>query len=148
MKTSITTALFLVFTLGLTESNKLWTDCSSSDDKTRMELTSVSVVPSLPKKGQDLTVNFELIIKEEITSGEVSVKVIYSVMPIIDEDLDFCNLIPQVNMKCPLEKGTIPVKIEKPLPDFIPSGMYEVNVTATDQNNKQILCVSAQLDIQ
>uniref|UniRef100_A0A1X7VXL2 MD-2-related lipid-recognition domain-containing protein n=1 Tax=Amphimedon queenslandica TaxID=400682 RepID=A0A1X7VXL2_AMPQE len=148
MKTIITTALLLVFNLAFTESNNLWTDCSSSDDKTRVELTSISVAPILPKKGQYITVNFELIIKEEITSGEVSVKLIYSVMPIIDEDLDLCNLITQFNTKCPLEKGTIPVKVTKSIPNFIPSGLYKANINATDQNNKQMFCVNGQFNIQ
>ena len=100
-----------------------------------MELTSVSVVPSSAKKGQRFAINFELglstcmhlsllllfYLEEEITSGEVSVKVIYGGIPIIEEDLDLCNLITQFNRKCPLEKGSIPVKISKSTPDFIPS---------------------------
>lgn len=59
--------------------------------------------------------------EEEVTSGEVALKLNYGVIPIVDESLDFCDLITQINKQCPLQKGPISIKLSEGLPNYIPS---------------------------
>lgn len=59
--------------------------------------------------------------EEEVTSGEVSVKLNYGVIPIVDESLDFCDLITQIDHQCPVQEGNFPIKLSEDLPSYIPS---------------------------
>lgn len=62
-----------------------------------------------------------LFTEEELTSGEISVKVNYGVIPIVDESLDLCDLITQINYQCPVSKGSFPIKTSQIIPSYIPS---------------------------
>ena len=61
-------------------------------------------------------------IEEEVTSGEVKLSLKYGSIPIVDETLDFCDLVTQINKQCPLKKGPLKIDFAKQqLPDYIPS---------------------------
>lgn len=65
--------------------------------------------------------NYCYIIEEEITSGEIKVKLNYGKIPIVDESLDLCDLITQISQQCPVKKGDFKVEITETLPAYIPS---------------------------
>ena len=58
-----------------------------------------------------------------MTSGEVKFLLKYDTIPIVDETLDFCDLVAQINnLQCPLKKGPLKIDVAKQqLPDYIPS---------------------------
>ena len=47
----------------------------------------------------------------------------YGDIPIVDETLDLCDLVTQVDKQCPLKKGKFPINIqdEREIPHYIPS---------------------------
>ena len=59
---------------------------------------------------------------EDVTSGEVKVNLNYGNIPIIDETLDLCNLISQIDKSCPLKKNKdVKFTSQRDLPDYVPS---------------------------
>ena len=51
---------------------------------------------------------------------KVSLK--YGKIPIVDETLDLCDLVTQINKQCPLEKGKVHINIpQEAIPDYVPS---------------------------
>ena len=57
-----------------------------------------------------------------MTSGEVKLSLKYGNIPIVDETLDFCDLVTQINKQCPLKKGPFTINFDKQsIPDYIPS---------------------------
>lgn len=48
-------------------------------------------------------------------------KLNYGVIPIVDESLDFCDLITQIDHQCPVQEGNFPIKLSEDLPSYIPS---------------------------
>ena len=59
---------------------------------------------------------------EEVTSGQIKISLNYGTIPIINETLDLCDLITQINKRCPLKGDmTINVKESEALPDYLPS---------------------------
>ena len=85
----------------------------------------------------------------------------YGSIPVVDETLDFCDLVTQINKQCPLKKGTFTIDIPKEeIPDYIPSvsiflysyatiyiqGAYEGKAVLNDQNGKELLCFKIKLE--
>lgn len=58
---------------------------------------------------------------EEVTSGNVKVSLNYGTIPVVDETLDLCDLVTQVDKQCPLQKGPFPLKITANIPDYVPT---------------------------
>ena len=58
---------------------------------------------------------------EEVTSGTVKVSLTYGTLPVVDESLDLCDLVTEINLHCPLEKGPFSFKLEEDIPDYVPS---------------------------
>ena len=107
---------------------------------------------------------------EEVTSGTVKVSMKYGTIPLVDESLDLCDLVTQVNMKCPLAKGPFNLDLKEDIPDYVPSvsnlfilykeltfiwihnyttiqGDYSGNATISDQNGKELACLSITLSV-
>ena len=62
-----------------------------------------------------------IFIEEQVTSGLVETTLNYGTISIIDEKLDFCDLITQINKNCPVQPGPFNLHFEKMIPDFVPS---------------------------
>ena len=46
----------------------------------------------------------------------------YGNIPIVDETLDLCDLVTQINKQCPLKKGAFPINVrDVKIPDYVPS---------------------------
>ena len=57
-----------------------------------------------------------------MTSGEVKVSLNYGDIPIVDETLDLCDLVTQINDQCPLKKGPFSIhNVNQTIPDYVPS---------------------------
>lgn len=59
-----------------------------------------------------------------MTSGKVNLNVTIDNVSVIDESLDLCPIISEVNLTCPLAKGTHIASITVDLPDDIPGVSY------------------------
>ena len=56
-----------------------------------------------------------------MTSGLVEATLNYGTISIVDEKLDFCDLITQINKNCPVPPGPFNLHFSKTIPDFVPS---------------------------
>ena len=65
--------------------------------------------------------NYTQFIEEEVTSGEVKIKLNYGKIPIVDETLDMCDLITEIGKSCPVKAGPFEVVLKQNLPDYVPS---------------------------
>ena len=46
----------------------------------------------------------------------------YGDIPIVDETLDLCDLVTQIDKQCPLKQGKFPINIQDiKIPDYVPS---------------------------
>ena len=111
-------------------------------------------------------------IDEEVTSGTVKVSLNFGSVPVVDETLDLCDLVTQIDKKCPLQKGPFDLKITETIPDYVPSvsnlfivksrevltfkhihmymyiqGDYDGKATLTDQDGKELACLTIKLTI-
>ena len=46
----------------------------------------------------------------------------YGNIPIVDETLDLCDLVTQIDKQCPLKHGKLPINVpDEKIPDYVPS---------------------------
>ena len=64
---------------------------------------------------------FLIFIEEQVTSGLIEATLNYGTISIVDEKLDFCDLITEINKNCPVQPGPLNLHFEKMIPDFVPS---------------------------
>lgn len=129
------------------DNKQLWKDCSKPDDSKRLKSPKINIDPNPPKKGEKINISFELDLLEEVTSGEMKVNLKYGNIPIVDETLDLCDLVTQINKECPLKKGDFSFKFDEQIPDYIPSGGYEAKAVLSDQNGAEMFCLEVDINL-
>ena len=99
--------------------------------------------------GGRLTFKLEGNLSEAIEAGskakyEVSIKAGPTSIPAKSGTIDLCEMLPQ---GCPVGKG--PAILEKgfTIPNAAPEGEFIIKVTATNQDDKQVTCVEAEVSI-
>lgn len=71
--------------------------------------------------GQTLTIEAKGTLTEEITEGAfVLLEVKYGLITLIRQNVDLCEQIENVDLKCPLKKGELTLKKQVELPSQIP----------------------------
>ena len=122
----------------LTDRKELfWNNCGSPSCVA--SVTNVSLSPSFPKTRQPLTVISEIVVSEEVSSGEIIIEVWDEGERILYENMTLCDFLP-----CPITPGihTIPYK----LTCFYPGGEYTGSLTARNDRS-QLMCVEFKLKI-
>ena len=59
-------------------------------------------------------------IGEDVTGGKVKLNITIDNVSLLTQDLDLCDTIDQVDLECPLKKGSHMASISEYLPDDIP----------------------------
>ena len=59
--------------------------------------------------------------EEQITSGQITVKIKYGIITVYDETLDLCDIAEQAGLTCPLAAGDNSLKITETIPSLVPS---------------------------
>ena len=59
-------------------------------------------------------------IGEDVTGGKVKLNTTIDNVSMLTQDLDLCDTIDQVDLECPLKKGSHMAAISEDLPDVIP----------------------------
>ena len=120
----------------------IWSNCSQSSDP--LKINKVTILPNPPKSQQPLSVTINVTLSEEVISGKIKVSLRYGIIPIYSDTFDLCSKLPLAGAKCPLPKGVNILTIKETLPD-IPSGHYTGGATATDQNGKELVCITLDM---
>jgi len=119
-------------------------NCGQAGDKATV--SKITATPFPPVKGQDITVDVTGTVSEDVTTGsQYVITVTFDGIQLLQKNGDLCTLSPKV--PCPIKAGSLDVSDTLNVPSFAPSGNYGIQVSATDQNNNELLCVSIQLQI-
>eukprot|EP01132_Coremiostelium_polycephalum_P010771 gene10771-13188_t len=137
-----TLLVFVLFAIAFATAD-IWTNCGSSSD--HFQISSVSITPDPPVKGQLLTVTASGNLDETITAGNVHILVKYGFITLINQNENFCssdNPIP-----CPVQPGSYSHTVNATIPGNAPSGKYTGNVVVTDQNNQEVACIDLSFSL-
>jgi len=119
----------------------IWTNCGSSSDD--LQIDTVAISPDPPQIGKTLTIIATGTLSTSVTSGSVFVSIIYDgFLPVLNNTFSLCTLAQQLGIKCPLAQGPVGIKVSQMIPALAPSGSYTGKILATDQNSKEIACIS------
>ncbi|OMJ17153.1 Phosphatidylglycerol/phosphatidylinositol transfer protein [Smittium culicis] len=118
--------------------NEIITDESDTDDL--MNIISVTLDPSYPKRGINISIEGKAEIKETIESASAHVIAKYGFITLIDRMYDLCQLLEEnSDIRCPIAPGFHEIKVNATLSSFIPPGWFTVVATAKrDADEKQI----------
>ena len=58
---------------------------------------------------------------EDVTGGKIKLSISFDNIQVVNEELDLCETLPEIDLECPLKKGTHTVSTTQNLPDSIPS---------------------------
>jgi hypothetical protein len=112
-----------------------------------VEIKHIDVRPSNAKRGDTVHFYADLIIKEEITSGQIWVTVNSGEIPLIDQKLEFCEVLSQTKKSCPVQPGDFQLQQASSIPIYMPSGLYKGKGILYDQNQQEILCIDLFLKV-
>ena len=67
----------------------------------------------------------------------------YGLITIIKQDADLCDTVKNVDLACPIKKGTTELTKEVELPKQIPPGKYTVLADVETKDKKKVTCLTA-----
>ena len=95
---------------------------SCGQDSDVFDFKSLDLSPDPPHKGSDLTFTIKGSLKEPVVQGaHVKVKVKLGFIQLLDQDMDLCEQIKNVNRECPLPKGPFELEHTVNIPKEVPS---------------------------
>jgi len=118
----------------------------SSPSADLVEIKRVDLTPSVPQRGQNLTVDAEGTVKQRIEEGAyVLLDVKWGMIKLIHQKVDFCEQLKEVNETCPLEKGVMKVYKEVAIPQQVPPGTFDVHAEVFTKDDVRITCITAKV---
>ena len=121
-------------------------NCGSDNDD--FQLKSLELTPSDIHRNQNLDIQILGYLKRDINKGSyVNVAVKLGLIRLIDQRLDLCDQLSQVNRKCPVEKGDIDIKETTFIPAEVPPGRYKIEATIFNNDNQRVGCIKANVKI-
>ena len=96
--------------------------------------------------GKDLVISAKGTVKKAIEAGAmVHVTVKYGLITIINQNIDLCEQVTNVDLACPIEEGDMVLSKNVSLPSQIPPGKYNVFADVTSKDGDKITCLTAQV---
>jgi hypothetical protein len=118
--------------------------CPGDHDNDLITIKSVDLTPNPPKAGTKLQIKASGEVKETIEKGAyVLLTVKYGLIRLISTTADLCEQIGNVDLKCPVEPGTMEITKDVDLPAQIPPGKYTVLADVYTADDVQITCLTA-----
>jgi len=120
--------------------------CAPPDDYL-LEIESVDLSPNPPEAGVTLTIIANGTLTKPIAKGAyVNLQVKYNnIITLIKQTVDLCEQVVNVDLECPLDKGSITIKKDVELPSQIPPGLYTVLADAFTVTDDRITCLTAKI---
>ncbi|GJC78054.1 phosphatidylglycerol/phosphatidylinositol transfer protein [Colletotrichum liriopes] len=120
--------------------------CPKSHDDDIVKIDSVDLAPNPPQAGKELVIKASGTVKQPIEKGAyVLLQVKYGLIRLISTKADLCEQIENVDLECPIEKGTLSITKSVELPAEIPSGKYTVFADVYTADDVPITCLTAQV---
>lgn len=112
-----------------------------------LDLYKVVIDPNPPEKGKNLTFVALGFLAQDIVDGAyVEVDVRYGFIKLIHQTFDLCDEIQNVDLECPVKKGTQVVLKLVAIPAEVPPGKYVVNARAYTAEDVLVTCLTATIE--
>ena len=116
------------------------TDCSKGESL--FTLTSMSLTPDPPVRGQNSTLRLSMNVPEEINNGTATYTVTYNFLPFSPTVDNLCD----TTVPCPITVGTLDTVSSFPFDNTL-SGSVVVRINWNDLTGRSLLCVSMNLKL-
>ncbi|KAK0746649.1 ML domain-containing protein [Schizothecium vesticola] len=118
--------------------------CEADRANDIITIDEVVLTPNPPQAGANLTIEASGTVKQTIEEGAyVKLVVKYGFIKLLDQTVDLCEQIKNVDLECPIEKGKISITKDIELPKEIPPGKYIVNADVYSADDEHITCLTA-----
>jgi ML domain len=107
----------------------------------------VTIEPTQPLVGENITVTVKGTILKRVTSGKIDVDLRLMKFIKITPTFDLCEqldgeLFQESNVSCPLEEGKVTLIAKKLIPEDVPKVRVNGNITLTNQDGETLTCNS------
>jgi len=118
--------------------------CEADRANDIITIDEVILTPNPPQAGATLIIQASGTVKQTIEEGAyVNLQVKYGYIKLLDQTVDLCEQVKNVDLECPIEKGKISIIKDIELPKEIPPGKYVVNADVYSVDDEHITCLTA-----
>ena len=103
--------------------------------------SSITLIPSLPKVGENLSIVIDGHTTKDLVSGNVNIDIKYEKIDLFSETIDLCSLT-----NCPIQ-NSFELKYNVNLPSFAPSGVYDLTLQFDDETKTQVGCITISANL-
>lgn len=121
--------------------------CPDKDhSKDLATIDKVDLSPNPPEAGKELSIKASGTVLETIEQGAyINIQVKYGLIRLINQKMDLCEQVKNVDIECPIEKGVINVVKTVDIPREVPPGKYTVVADVFTVDGRQLTCLTAQV---
>ncbi|XP_022096103.1 uncharacterized protein LOC110982165 [Acanthaster planci] len=138
----------------LVDVGTMWGYC---DDPDPAEVGKILLMKDEDRGGLKVVVVMNTTFDEPVVSGLIQAHVMYGEMSFYDKEMDICTLYDDTELEpgeerdtffdCPMAAGTKYYTKELHVPFFLPSGHFTAKAKLVDQQDRSVICTSAELQI-
>lgn len=111
-----------------------------------IRVSYLSLSPDPARRGHALNITGKGYFKKPIEKGAyMDVQVKLQFIKFLDTRFDLCEVLPNVNLTCPVSTGVHRIEKLVDLPSQIPMGKYTVNAKLYTNENELLTCVIGNL---
>ncbi len=126
-------------------------NCGKPSDALLLE--ELEVEPDVLKRGQNLCIKVDGILRQPVASGAyMKLKLYVGKLMLFDGTMDLCRELDKLTgsdtPRCPLSPGKICVKHEEPIPDYVPKGIYTFKALGFTEEDCRIFCLEGKVRVE
>ncbi|KJZ77978.1 hypothetical protein HIM_02615 [Hirsutella minnesotensis 3608] len=122
--------------------------CPGDVNKDYLEIDSVNLIPNPPQIGGSLLINAAGTVKKTIEKGaKVDLFVKLGFIQIVHQQIDLCDQVAEVDLKCPIKPGKLIITKTVTIPPVAPPGRYLVQADVTSRDDEPITCMNATVEL-
>ncbi|KAK3271889.1 hypothetical protein CYMTET_19788 [Cymbomonas tetramitiformis] len=115
---------------------------SSCGGSGAVKISTLDISPYPVKEGGNLDVQVTGTTSEVVTGGKATITAKLGFIKVFSEVITLCD-----DIKCPVPVGPLTFKLEQAIPSIGLAATITVEVAITDQNNAEVACVSAKVQV-
>jgi len=139
-KTALAGALVLLALVSPTDAKAALKSCAADD--TPVSLTEVELLPNPLRQGSLAKFNVAASSSLALEDGTISVNVKLGDTIIGREKIPLCDAI-----ACPVAAGDVAIVYEKLFPEFVPPGVYTVQLKAENGGGAELFCADVRFNV-
>ncbi|KAI8903851.1 ML domain-containing protein [Gorgonomyces haynaldii] len=129
---------------GTPDVQTILTSCGAATD-ILTKLDSVTVNPYPVVAGKPLSISASGLTTADIVNGaKLKVVVKLGPLPVYSKEKDVCS---QPGITCPIPAGQNTINVSQDIPDIVPAGNVNVEVTMTNADGAKIACLNGKIQI-